>query len=84
MGNYLLGEQFWQHEDQNNPKSMIAKRWKLYERMRGGKRPFRNLPDFSVPFNQTLSKEVITNEYGILSEHPKYYNHGLSGDITHQ
>lgn len=76
MESYLLGGQFWQHEDQNNPKSMTAKRWKLYERMRGGKRPFRDLPYRSVPFDQPLSKEVITNEYGILPEYQKYYNYG--------
>ena len=77
MESYLLGGQFWQHEDQNNPKSMTAKRWKLYERMRGGKRPFRDLPYRSVPFDQPLSKEVITNEYGILDVYKRQILNGV-------
>ena len=30
MESYLLGGQFWKHEDQSNPNSMTAERWKLY------------------------------------------------------
>lgn len=74
MESYLLGGQFWQHEDRNDPKSMTAERWKLYEQLWQGKKPFQGSPYLSVPFDQPLSKEVITNEYGILPEYQKYYN----------
>ena len=40
------------------------------------KKPFQGSPYLAVPFDQPLSKEVITNEYGILPEYQKYYNHG--------
>lgn len=76
MESYLLGGQFWQHEDKNDPKSMTAKRWKLYEQLWQGKKPFWTSPYLSVPFNQPLSKEVITDEYGILPEYQKYYGRG--------
>lgn len=65
MESYLLGGQFWQHEDKNDPKSMTAERWKLYEQLWQGKKPFQGSPYLAVPFGQPLSKEVITNEYGI-------------------
>ena len=76
MESYLLGGQFWQHEDKNDPKSMTAERWKLYEQLWQGKKPFQGSPYLAVPFDQPLSKEVITNEYGILPEYQKYYNYG--------
>ncbi len=63
-------------EDKNDPKSMTAERWKLYEQLWQGKKPFQGSPYLAVPFDQLLSKEVITNEYGILPEYQKYYNHG--------
>lgn len=43
MESYLLGGQFWQHEDKNDPKSMTAERWKLYEQLWQGKSRFRVL-----------------------------------------
>ena len=76
MESYLLGGQFWQHEDKNDPKSMTAERWELYEQLWQGKKPFQGSPYLAVPFDQPLSKEVITNEYGILPEYQKYYNYG--------
>ena len=76
MESYLLGGRFWQHEDKNDPKSMTAERWKLYEQLWQGRKPFQSSPYLAVPFDQPLSKEVITNEYGILPEYQKYYNHG--------
>lgn len=76
MESYLLGGQFWKHEDQSNPNSMTAERWKLYEQLWQGRKPFQSSPYLAVPFDQPLSKEVITNEYGILPEYQKYYNHG--------
>lgn len=76
MESYLLGGQFWQHEDKNDPKSMTAKRWKLYKQLWQGKKHCKISPYLSVPFDQPLSKEVITDEYGILPEYQKYYNHG--------
>lgn len=71
MESYLLGGQFWKHEDQSNPNSMTAERWKLYEQLWQGRKPFQSSPYLAVPFDQPLSKEVITNEYGIL---PEYQN----------
>ncbi len=65
MESYLLGGQYWQNEDKNDPKSMTAERWKLYEQLWQGKKPFQGSPYLAVPFDQHLSKEVITNEYGI-------------------
>lgn len=76
MESYLLGGQFWKHEDQSNPNSMTAERWKLYEQLWQGRKPFQSSPYLAVPFDQPLSKEVITNEYGILPEYQKYYNYG--------
>jgi len=78
MESYLLGGQFWKHEDQSNPNSMTAERWKLYEQLWQGRKPFQSSPYLAVPFDQPLSKEVITNEYGILPEYQKYYNHDSS------
>ena len=64
------------HISKNDPKSMTAERWKLYEQLWQGKKPFQGSPYLAVPFDQPLSKEVITNEYGILPEYQKYYNYG--------
>ena len=50
---------------------MTAERWKLYEQLWQGRKPFQSSPYLAVPFDQPLSKEVITNEYGIL---PEYQN----------
>ena len=71
MESYLLGGQFWQHEDKNDPSSMTAKRWKLYEKLWNGKNILRISPYLSVPFDQPLSKEIITDEYGYLPEYQK-------------
>lgn len=71
MESYLLGGQFWQHEDKNDPSSMTAKRWKLYEKLWKGQNLLRISPYLSVPFDQPLSKEIITDEYGYLPEYQK-------------
>ena len=71
MESYLLGGQFWQHEDKNDPSSMAAKRWKLYEKLWKGQNLLRISPYLSVPFDQPLSKEIITDEYGYLPEYQK-------------
>ncbi|MBS4960481.1 MAG: DUF1266 domain-containing protein [Clostridiales bacterium] len=76
MESYLLGGQFWQHEDRNDPKSMTAERWKLYEQMWKGRKPFQNSPYLSISFDQLLSKEVVTDEYGVLLKYRKNHKHG--------
>nr|WP_288233439.1 DUF1266 domain-containing protein [uncultured Anaerostipes sp.] len=66
MESYLLGGQFWKHEDQSNPNSMTAERWKLYEQLWQGRKPFQSSPYLAVPFDQPLSKEVITRNIIIM------------------
>lgn len=68
MESYLLGGQYWQREDRNDPHSMTAERWKLYEALWKGKKPYRECPYLSTPFDLPLSKEVITDKYGILTQ----------------
>ena len=50
---------------------MTAKRWKLYEKLWKGQNLLRISPYLSVPFDQPLSKEIITDEYGYLPEYQK-------------
>lgn len=64
MESYLLGGQYWQREDAGDPNSMTAKRWKLYETMWKGKRPYTKIPYTTIAFDTPLSKQVITDEYG--------------------
>lgn len=71
MESYLLGGQFWMHEDKSDPTSMTAERWKLYEQLWQGKKPFQGSPYLSIPFEHPLSKEVVTDKYGILMEYRK-------------
>ena len=73
MESYLLGVQYWQREDANNPKSMTAKRWKLYEKLWKGKKPYKEIPYMTVGFATPLSKKIITDKYGIMPEYQKYY-----------
>ena len=74
MESYLLGVQYWQHEDKNAPGSMTAERWGLYEKLWKGQKPFRESPYVSTPFELRLSKEIITDRYGVLPEYQKYYH----------
>ena len=66
MESYLLGGQFWHREDAGDPASMTAKRWKLYETLWNGEKPYQTIPYLSVPFDTPLSREVATDRYGIL------------------
>lgn len=66
MESYLLGGQYWLHEDRSDPKSMTSERWKLYKKMWRGDNLLRESPYLSIPFDLPLSKEVITDKYGVL------------------
>lgn len=66
MESYLLGVQYWQHEDRNSPGSMTADRWALYEGLWKGERPWQMSPYLSIPFDQPLSKENVTDKFGII------------------
>lgn len=71
MESYLLGGQYWQHDDKGDPKSMTAKRWKIYQKLWCGDTFFRESPYLSIPFDLPLSKKIITDQYGILPEYQK-------------
>ncbi len=71
MESYLLGGQFWKHEDKNDPRSMTAKRWKLYRKLWRGDTLFRQSPYLMVPFDLPLSTEIVTDKYGFLPEYQK-------------
>ncbi len=71
MESYLLGTQYWQQEERNDPKSITANRWKLYKKLWRGDNFFRVCPYLSIPFDLELSKEIITDKYGILPEYQK-------------
>ncbi len=75
MESYLLGGQFWMKEDANDPNSMTSKRWKIYEQLWKGKKPYKKIPYVTIAFNTPLSKEIITNKYGIMPEYQKYYKY---------
>lgn len=64
MESYLLGGQYWKDEDANDPDSMTAKRWKIYETLWRGEKPYETIPYVSVPFDLPLSKKIITDRYG--------------------
>lgn len=64
MESYLLGVQYWQHEDRNDPGSMTAQRWKLYENLWKGAKPWKISPYRSVPFDQPLSAQITTDPFG--------------------
>ncbi len=72
---YLLGGQYWAREDRNDPNSMTAERWKLYEKLWKGKKPYRECPYIATPFDLPLSNEIVTDQYGILPEYQKYYKY---------
>ena len=72
MESYLLGGQYWMREDASDPKSMTAKRWKIYEALWKGEKPYKMIPYTTIAFDTPLSKEVLTNKYGIM---PQYQNH---------
>ncbi len=72
MESYLLGGQYWRREDASDPESMTAKRWKIYEALWKGEKPYKMIPYTTIPFETPLSKEIITNKYGIM---PEYQNH---------
>lgn len=69
MESYLLGVQYWQHEDRNTSGSMTAERWKIYEKLWKGENFWKISPYLSIPFNQSLSKEIITDKFGNLQKH---------------
>ncbi|HIY22662.1 MAG TPA: DUF1266 domain-containing protein [Candidatus Flavonifractor merdigallinarum] len=73
MESYLLGGQYWKREDAGDRNSMTAKRFRLYERLWKGKRPYKSIPFSTVPFDTPLSKEVLTDQYGILPEFQKEF-----------
>lgn len=73
MESYLLGGQYWKREDAGNPDSMTAKRWKLYEALWKGEKPYKYIPFTTIPFDTPLSKEVITDRNGIMPQYQKYY-----------
>ncbi|HJA93541.1 MAG TPA: DUF1266 domain-containing protein [Candidatus Eisenbergiella merdipullorum] len=66
MESYLLGTQFWQHEDAGDPRSITAERWALYRDLWSGKGRYRVIPYMEAPFDLPLSKEVMTDKYGRL------------------
>lgn len=73
MESYLLGGQYWMREDASDPNSMTAKRWKIYEALWKGKKPYKKIPYTTIAFDTPLSKEILTNQYGIMPEYQKYY-----------
>lgn len=66
MESYLLGGQYWQRDDKNDPKSMTAERWKLYIKLWKGETVSRETPYLSIPFDLPLSKEIVTDKYGYM------------------
>lgn len=70
---YLLGGQYWQREDADNPNSLTAERWKLYETLWKGKKPYTKIPYLMIDFHTPLSKEMLTDKYGIMPEYQKYH-----------
>ena len=75
MESYLLGGQYWMREDASDPNSMTAKRWKLYEALWKGEKPYKKIPYTTIAFDTPLSKEIITNKYGIMPEYQKFYEY---------
>ena len=73
LESYLLSIQYWLDEDANGPESMTGDRWKLYDKMWNGKRPYTYIPYVTTPFDTELSKEIITDEYGIIKEYQEGY-----------
>ncbi len=73
MESYLLGGQYWQREDASDPDSMTAERWKIYEALWKGKKPYKKIPYTTIAFDTPLSREIITDRYGIMPEYQKYY-----------
>lgn len=66
MESYLLGIQYWRGEDRNTRGSMTAERWKLYEKLWRGEKPYGVSPYLSVPFDLPLSKEIVTDKFGVM------------------
>ena len=52
---------------------MTAKRWKLYESLWRGEGLYKNIPYITGPFDTPLSKEVITDRYGIMPAYQHIY-----------
>ena len=75
MESYVLGCQYWLREDASDPNSMTAKRWKTYEMLWEGKKPYKKIPYSTISFDTPLSKEIITNKYGIMPAYQKYYKY---------
>lgn len=72
MGSYLLGGQYWQEEDANEPNSMTAGRRKLCEKLRNGTGKYKVNPYQMVAFQTPLSKEVMTDQYGMMPASQAY------------
>ena len=73
MESYLLGGQYWQREDASDLNSMTAKRWKIYEALWKGQKPYKMIPYTTIPFDTPLSKEILTDKYGIMPAYQKHY-----------
>lgn len=73
MESYLLGGQYWQREDASDPNSVTAKRWKIYEALWKGQKPYKMIPYTTIPFDTPLSKEILTDKYGIMPAYQKHY-----------
>ena len=73
MESYLLGGQYWKREDAKEPDSMTVKRWKIYEALWRGKKPYQKIPYITAAFDTPLSKEVITDKYGIMPTYQKFF-----------
>lgn len=72
MESYLLGGQYWQEEDANEPNSMTDGRRKLYEKLRTGTGAYEVNPYQMVAFQTPLSKEVVTDQYGMMPASQAY------------
>lgn len=73
MESYLLGGQYWLRENAGAPDSSTAKRWKIYEALLNGDKPYKKIPYAAVAFDTPLSKEVITDRFGFMPEYSEYY-----------
>ena len=52
---------------------MTAKRWKIYEALWKGQKPYKMIPYTTIPFDTPLSKEILTDKYGIMPAYQKHY-----------
>ncbi len=52
---------------------MTAKRRKIYEALWKGQRLYKMIPYTTIPFDTPLSKEIITDKYGIMPAYQQHY-----------